>query len=51
VTGFTKNRERAGGRGGTSFFNAVIDQARAQCLLSDERFTVDGILLEAWAGH
>ena len=26
-------------------------QARAQGLLSDEHFTVDGTLIEAWAGH
>ena len=31
------------------FFRAVVDQARALRLLSDEHFTVDGTLLEAWA--
>jgi transposase len=52
ATVFTKNRERllegdiAGG-----FFAAVVEQARAQDLLSDEHFTVDGTLIEAWAGH
>jgi len=29
----------------------VVDQARAQGLLSDEHFTVDGTLIEAWASH
>jgi hypothetical protein len=33
------------------FFTAVVDQARAHGLLSDEHFTVDGTLIEAWAGH
>ena len=32
------------------FFDAVIAQARTAGLLSDEHFTVDGTLLEAWAG-
>src|ERR1700749_1969429 len=31
------------------FFRAVIGQARALRLLSDEHFTVDGTLVEAWA--
>ena len=31
------------------FFTRVVDQARAQRLLSDEHFTVDGTLIEAWA--
>ena len=29
----------------------MLSQARAQGLLSDEHFTVDGTLIEAWAGH
>ena len=33
------------------FFTAVVDQARIQGLLSDEHFTVDGTLIEAWASH
>ena len=32
------------------FFAAVLDEAKAQDVLSDEHFTVDGTLLEAWAG-
>jgi hypothetical protein len=31
------------------FFDAVVGQARAKGLLSDEHFTVDGTLIEAWA--
>jgi hypothetical protein len=29
----------------------VLAQARKRGLLSDEHFTVDGTLIEAWAGH
>ncbi len=49
-TTFSKNRDRllesdiAG-----AFFDAVLAQARSAGLLSDEHFTVDGTLLEAWA--
>ena len=51
VTVFTKNRERLlAGEVAQGFFNAVVGQARAQGLLSDEHFTVDGTLIEAWAG-
>lgn len=32
-----------------SFFAGVIDQAKAQQLLSDEHFTIDGTLIESWA--
>lgn len=31
------------------FFDAVVREARAQGLLSDEHFTVDGTLIDAWA--
>src|SRR5467141_1526810 len=49
---FTKNRERLlEGEVAEGFFTAVVDQARAHGLLSDEHFTVDGTLIEAWAGH
>src|SRR5262249_13958702 len=52
VTVFTKNRERLlKGEVAQGFFHAVVEQARAQGLLSDEHFTVDGTLIEAWAGH
>jgi hypothetical protein len=32
-------------------FACVVEQARALQLLSDEHFTVDGTLIEAWASH
>src|SRR5580698_10006290 len=52
VTVFTKNRERLlKGEVAEGFFTAVVDQARIQGLLSDEHFTVDGTLIEAWASH
>src|SRR6266446_668472 len=52
ATVFTKNRERLlEGEVAEGFFTAVVDQARAHGLLSDEHFTVDGTLIEAWAGH
>jgi transposase len=52
VTVFTKNRERLlVGEVAQGLFNAVLDQAGAQGLLSNEHFTVDGTLIEAGAGH
>jgi len=50
VTVFTKNRERLlDGDIAEAFFQAVLQQARERNLLSNEHFTVDGTLLEAWA--
>jgi transposase len=52
ATVFSKNRERLLEGGiAEGFFQAVVEQARTQGLLSDEHFTVDGTLIEAWAGH
>jgi len=49
-TTFSKNRDRLlQGDIAAAFFDAVVDQARQAGLLSDEHFTVDGTLLEAWA--
>src|SRR5712692_1289216 len=49
ATVFTKNRERLlEGEVAAGFFTVVVDQARAHGLLSDEHFTVDGTLIEAW---
>jgi transposase len=51
-TTFSKNRERLlTGDIAAAFFDAVRRQARDARLLSDEHFTVDGTLLEAWAGQ
>ena len=50
VTVFTKNRERLlDGDIAEAFFQAVLKQAGERNLLSDDHFTVDGTLLEAWA--
>jgi transposase len=49
---FSKNRDRLlDGDIAAAFFEAVRLQATAAQLLSDEHFTVDGTLLEAWASH
>jgi len=49
---FSKNRERLlEGEIANEFFVVVVEQARAMRLLSDEHFTVDGTLIEAWASH
>ncbi len=51
-TVFTKNRERLlKGDVAQRFFAAVLRQARAAELLSDEHFSVDGTLIEAWASQ
>jgi transposase len=50
ATVFSKNRERLlQGDIAQAFFEAVCRQAHEKDLLSDEHFTVDGTLLEAWA--
>jgi transposase len=52
VTVFTKNRERLiAGEVSRQLLLAVVEQARAKNLLSEEHFTVDGILIEAWASR
>jgi transposase len=52
VTVFTKNRERLlEGEIAEGFFEQVMAQARAKELLSDEHFTVEGTLIQAWAGQ
>jgi len=51
-TTFTKNRDRLlDGDGAAAFFDAVLRHADTERLLSDEHFTVDGTLLEAWASQ
>ena len=52
ATTFTKNRDRLlDGDVATGFFEAVLERARRQGLLSRDHFTVDGTLIEAWASH
>jgi transposase len=51
-TVFSKNRDRLlAGDVAQSFFEKVLDQARKRHLLSNEHFTVDGTLIEAWASQ
>src|SRR5258706_5885162 len=50
ATVFTKNRERLlAGDIAQAFFDRALAQARQRGLRSDEHFTVDGTLIEAWA--
>jgi transposase len=50
ATTFTKNRDRLlEADVAQEFLARVVAQARAKGLTSDEHFTVDGTLLEAWA--
>jgi transposase len=52
ATTFTKNRDRLlDGDVADAFFTEVLAAIKADGLLSDEHFTVDGTLLEAWASH
>lgn len=52
ATVFTKNRDRLlEGEVAAAFFTEVLAQAKAAGLVSDEHFTVDGTLLEAWASQ
>ncbi len=48
ATSFTKNRERL--QQG-EVFDKLLDQPEVKPLLSDEHFSVDGTLIEAWASH
>src|SRR6201988_2965391 len=51
ATVFTKNRDRLlEADVAKEFLAHVVEQARGKGLTSDEHFTVDGTLLEAWAG-
>ncbi len=49
-TVFTKNRERLLAHDvAARFFAAVVEQARNAKLMSNDHFTVDGTLIDAWA--
>jgi transposase len=49
-TVFSKNRDRLlAAEVAALFFQQVLAEAKARDLVSDEHFTVDGTLLEAWA--
>jgi transposase len=50
ATVFTKNRDRLlDGDVATKFLTTVLAQPKVKGLLSDEHFSVDGTLIEAWA--
>ena len=50
ATVFSKNRDRLiDGEIAAKFLAAVLAQPRIKALLSDEHFSVDGTLIEAWA--
>ena len=51
-TVFSKNRDRLlEGEVAQAFFEAVLGKIRQRGLVSDEHFSVDGTLLEAWASQ
>jgi transposase len=51
-TAFSKNRERLiAGQASQQLLLAVVAEAHEQQLLSEEHFTVDGTLLQAWASR
>src|SRR5580692_10540793 len=52
VAVFTKNRERLlEGEVAERLLLAVVEQAHARQLLSEEHFTIDGTLIQAWANR
>jgi hypothetical protein len=52
ATVFTKNRDRLlRGDVAQAFFTEVVTEAQQSGFLSEEHFTVDGTLIEAWASH
>jgi transposase len=52
VTVFTKNRERLiAAEVSRQLLLAVLEEAHARQLLSEEHFTVDGTLIQAWASR
>jgi transposase len=52
ATSFTKNRERLQqGKVFDKFMAKLLEQPEVKPLLSDEHFSVDGTLIEAWASH
>jgi hypothetical protein len=51
-TVYSKNRERLlGGDVARRFLEQIVAQARERGLTSDEHFSVDGTLIEAWASQ
>jgi hypothetical protein len=51
-TTFTKNRDRLqNGEVFAKFMTKLLNHPQVKPLLSDEHFSVDGTLIEAWASH
>lgn len=49
---FSKNRDRfLEGDVAQRLLTAILDQPRVRSLMSDEHFSVDGTLIQAWASH
>jgi IS5 family transposase len=49
---FSKNRDRLlEGDIARQFLSAIVSQSRVKALMSDEHFSVDGTLIQAWASH
>jgi transposase len=49
---FSKNRDRLlDGDVAQAFLAAIVAQPRVAALMSDEHFSVDGTLIQAWASH
>ena len=49
---FSKNRDRfLEGDVAQRLLTAILDQPRVRALMSDEHFSVDGTLIQAWASH
>ena len=49
---FSKNRDRfLQGDIAQRLLMAIVDQPRVRALMSDEHFSVDGTLIQAWASH
>ncbi len=52
ASSFSKNRERfLDGDVAQRLLTAILRQPRVQGLMSDEHFSVDGTLIQAWASH
>ena len=52
ATTFSKNRDRLlDGNVAQRLLAAVVAQPRVRALMSDEHFSVDGTLIQAWASH
>ncbi len=52
ATVFSKNRDRLlAGDVAKAFLAAVVSEARRRDLVSDDHFSVEGTLMEAWASH